>query len=304
MFPPVDDHVLENNPDFARLYRTLTTSILNPDGTSRRSKESKENEAIRKRRHKQHTDQHRLQAAKQHLLERAIATASPADQSRRVPGSRAPSGSHDPTHADHAESLVDLLLALPPLLDTTSPIPPDSAALLLRSKPLSDLATLAPSLAALVSSHLHAAALDLTLLTHHPASPSTAPRHIPALEHDYASLRDRLASSRATLLSARLRAAAALTRLLHVHAETLAQLSPEAAAALRAYGAHLRDAKVRGAERVRNLQRELREYGVDADDGGGSAKERMMREMAKAHEEIGRQVDEVTLDLERLHTGQ
>lgn len=48
MFPPVDDHVLENNPDFARLYKTLITSILNPDGSSRRSKETKENEAVQK----------------------------------------------------------------------------------------------------------------------------------------------------------------------------------------------------------------------------------------------------------------
>lgn len=78
--------------------------------------------------------------------------------------------------------------------------------------------------------------------------------------------------------------------------------SPEVVSALRAYGAHLRDAKVRANERVRYLQRELREYGVDAEDGAGGEKETMMREMARAHEEIGRQVDEVTMDLERLHT--
>lgn len=47
MFPPIDDHVLENNPDFAKLYKTLTTSVLNPDGTSKRSKDAKENASIR-----------------------------------------------------------------------------------------------------------------------------------------------------------------------------------------------------------------------------------------------------------------
>ncbi len=369
MFPSVDDHVLENNPDFARLYKTLTTSILNPDGTSRRSKEAKENEAIRKVQlpynapaqntmlapltdfsDKQQADQHRLRAIKQHLLQQAIATASPADQPRRAPGSRAPSGSYtsrDSTHADHSESLLDLLLILPPLLDGTSSIPPDSAALLLSSKPLSDLTTLAPALAGLVSTNLHASALDLTRLTHPSSNPSSLQRHIPALENDYASLRDQLGAARARLLTARLRTVSALTQLLHMYAEILARLvrsleakhgpvaqslelraaevallaqkteseaaqtlvglqeevySPEVVSALRTYGAHLRDAKMRGAERVRNLQRELKEYGVDADDGGGSAKEKMMREMAKAHEEIGRQVDEVTLDLERLHT--
>ncbi|KAM3512777.1 hypothetical protein MY11210_003562 [Beauveria gryllotalpidicola] len=344
MLPPVDDNVLENNPDFARLYKTLKTSVLNPDGTSRRSQESKENEAIRKQ-----ADHHRLRAAKQHLLERSIANTSPAD-TRQNPGSHAPSGSYncrDSTETDQSESLVDLLLVLPPLLDTASSISPESAALLLSSKPLSDLTVLAPALADLVSANLHAAALDLTRLTHPSSNPSTVQRHIPALENDYASLRDQLATARAGLLAARLRAASALTQLLHMYAEVLARLvrcleakhgpvaqslelraaevallaqkteseaaqmlvglqdevySPEVVSALRTYGEHLRDAKMRGVERVRNLQRELKEYGVDADDGGGNAKEKLMREMAKAHEEIGRQVDEVTLDLERLHT--
>lgn len=197
-----------------------------------------------------------------------------------------------------------------------------------------------------MSSNLHASALALTRLTYPGANPSIVHRHIPALENDYASLRDRLAGARGDLVAARLRTVSALVQLLHMQAETLALLvrcleakhgpvaqslelraaevaltaqkaeseaaqtlaslqndvySPEVVSALRTYGAHLRDAKVRGAERLRNLQRELREYGVDA-DAEASAKEKMMREMAKAHEEIGRQVDEVTMDLERLHT--
>ncbi|KGQ05457.1 hypothetical protein BBAD15_g9280 [Beauveria bassiana D1-5] len=346
MLPPVDDNVLENNPDFTRLYKTLKTLVLNPDGTSRRSQESKENEAIRRQ-----ADHHRLRVAKQHLLERSIANTSPAD-TRQTPDSRAPSGFYNcrnSTETDQSESLLDLLLILSPLLDTAPSISPDSAALLLRSKPLSDLTTLAPALAALVSANLHATALDLTRLTHPSSSPSTVQRHIPALENDYASLQDQLATARAGLFAARLRAASALTQLLHIYAEVLARLvrcleakhgpvaqslelraaevallarktesesaqmllglqdevySSKVVSALRTYGEHLRDAKMRGVERVRNLQRELKEYGVDADDGGDgdSAKEKLMREMAKAHEEIGRQVDEVTLDLERLHT--
>lgn len=35
MFPPVDDAVLQNNPDFARLYKNLTGNVLNPDGSSK-----------------------------------------------------------------------------------------------------------------------------------------------------------------------------------------------------------------------------------------------------------------------------
>lgn len=293
-----------------------------------------------------------MKAARQHLLERAIAAVSPAEQTRQSPGSRAPSGSYtfrDSTHAEQSESLLDLLLILPPLLDSKSSISPDSAALLISSKPLSDLATLAPALAGLVSANLHASALDLTRLSQPSSNPASVQRHIPALENDYASLRDQLGVSRAKLLASRLRAVSTLTQLLHMYAEILARLvrcleakhgpvaqslelraaevtllaqkaeseaaqtlvglqddvySPEVVSALRTYGAHLRDAKMRAVERVRNMQRELREYGVDADDGGGSAKEKMMREMAKAHEEIGRQVDEATLDLERLHLRQ
>lgn len=48
MLPPVDKQVLEDNPDFAKLYKTLTTTILNPDGSTRQDKEHKETEAIRK----------------------------------------------------------------------------------------------------------------------------------------------------------------------------------------------------------------------------------------------------------------
>lgn len=255
------------------------------------------------------------------------------------------------SHTDLSESLVDLLLILPPLLNAASSSPPaispESAALLLGSPPLSNLTTLAPELAALVSANLHASALAVTRLTHPATNPSFVHRHIPALENDYASLRDQLAAARASLMAARMRVVSSLTQLLYMYAEIQTHLvrcleakhgpiahslelrasevallaqkaeseaaqtltglqeavySPEVVSALRTYAAHLRDAKMRGAERVRNLQRELKEYGVDVDDGGGSAKERMMREMAKAHEEIGRQVDEVTQDLARLHT--
>lgn len=74
--------------------------------------------------------------------------------------------------------------------------------------------------------------------------------------------------------------------------------SPEVLGALSSYLAHLRDAKVRAAERVKNVERDLERYGV----GGEEGKEKMMREMARMHQEIGRQVDEVTRDLKRLET--
>lgn len=35
MFPPIEDTVLQNNPKFAALHKTLTTRILNPNGSTK-----------------------------------------------------------------------------------------------------------------------------------------------------------------------------------------------------------------------------------------------------------------------------
>ena len=47
MFPPIDDAVLKNNPDFAALYNTLTTAILNPNGSTKHDASAKERDAVR-----------------------------------------------------------------------------------------------------------------------------------------------------------------------------------------------------------------------------------------------------------------
>lgn len=50
MFPPVEESVLQSNPEFAALYRTLTSAILNPDGTTKdeQSRAARERHAVRK----------------------------------------------------------------------------------------------------------------------------------------------------------------------------------------------------------------------------------------------------------------
>jgi hypothetical protein len=50
MFPPVEEAVLKNNPDFATLYKTLTTAILNPNGSTKSEPAAKERDAIREAR--------------------------------------------------------------------------------------------------------------------------------------------------------------------------------------------------------------------------------------------------------------
>lgn len=47
MLPPVEDAVLQNNPDFAALYTTLTTVILNPDASTKNDPAAKERNAAR-----------------------------------------------------------------------------------------------------------------------------------------------------------------------------------------------------------------------------------------------------------------
>jgi len=88
--------------------------------------------------------------------------------------------------------------------------------------------------------------------------------------------------------------------------------TPEVTRALANYADHLRDAKARIGEAVRSLKGELEAYGVDLEEEGGSrdnsedssgrrpGKEKAMREMARVHKEMSRQVDEVRGDLERL----
>lgn len=47
MLPPVEASVLAENPDFASLYTTLTTEVLNPDGTTRAETDAKARHAVR-----------------------------------------------------------------------------------------------------------------------------------------------------------------------------------------------------------------------------------------------------------------
>lgn len=48
MIPPIDDLVLQQNPEFAALYTTLTTVILNPDASTRKDPKAKKRAAVRK----------------------------------------------------------------------------------------------------------------------------------------------------------------------------------------------------------------------------------------------------------------
>jgi len=47
MHPPVDEAVLQNNPQFAALYTTLTTAVLNPNCSTKNDPARKKREAVK-----------------------------------------------------------------------------------------------------------------------------------------------------------------------------------------------------------------------------------------------------------------
>lgn len=47
MFPPIDESVLRNNPDFANLYNKLTNVVLNPDGSTKEDPMAKERKRVK-----------------------------------------------------------------------------------------------------------------------------------------------------------------------------------------------------------------------------------------------------------------
>lgn len=63
MLPPIDDAVLAENPDFAAVYKKITTVLLNPDASTRRSPDVNNRHAVREVSdpvlHKKHSCWHR-----------------------------------------------------------------------------------------------------------------------------------------------------------------------------------------------------------------------------------------------------
>ncbi|PHH79194.1 hypothetical protein CDD82_2538 [Ophiocordyceps australis] len=311
MLPMVDDEVLQANPRFARLYAKLTTEILNPDGSTRRSStDAKVQEAL---------DQHRLQAHRRHLILHALATLAPPSS---------------------PPSLRALVVALAPLLTTS--LPASTTSLLLSHPPLSHLSAHLPDLAALVSASLHSSALTLARLAHPSANPSFVHRHIPSLASDYAALQSALQTARHDLQVARARTLVAAARLLATHTQSLsllvraieskhgvvarglelaathvsleaqqaeidaAQLSttiekeiytPNVVSALQHYSQHLQDVKTRLVERIDNLQAQMQQHLDDL--GADEAEQEELKQLAAQYSDMKNKINEATKDTEK-----
>ncbi|KAJ0322814.1 hypothetical protein COL5a_008641 [Colletotrichum fioriniae] len=229
MLPPVEASVLQNNPEFAALHHTLTTAILNPDGSTKKPA-TKEHDAIQNE-----LADYRFTAAKEHLLISAISNTAPPEPKSGPPrtisrtnttstSSQQPQTSGTTQQQALPEPLLDLLLLLPPLLTSPEPLSPESATILLSNPPFTDFQSLLPHLGDLISSTLHTSAVSLARIANPTTNPSFLHRAVPGLQTTYHKLDSDISQSKLALARERLRAADTLTQCLDEHAAALTLL--------------------------------------------------------------------------------
>ncbi|KAI0112326.1 hypothetical protein F4776DRAFT_350856 [Hypoxylon sp. NC0597] len=238
MLPPIDEAVLKNNPDFERLYKTVTDSLLNADGSTKSNDPAaKKRDAVR-----DELGAHRLKATKQHLLRCAIVAAATPEastgsvvqskqqqqQQQQSQQRRTRSVPQNPQSRASVSALppeiLDLLLLLPPFLSNASNMPNSSLALLLSRPPFSELNTLFPILTATLSTTLSRQAKALARVLNPHTNPSYIHRSIPTLASTTAALQANISNSSNSLSRSRQRATHDLTTHLSQHVRALAQL--------------------------------------------------------------------------------
>ncbi|ERS97628.1 hypothetical protein HMPREF1624_05799 [Sporothrix schenckii ATCC 58251] len=250
MLPPVDEAVLRNNPDFAALYKTLTTVILNPDGSTKAHVNAKEQAAV-----KEKAKEARLRAAKNHILVQAISSIAAPPPASETAGAaegkiggaaarRAARGGTVPRPAplvpppkpanDLPPDLVDLLMLLPPLLQlangpessssSASTLSGEDVELLLSTPPFTSLPQHLPRIASLVSENLQTAARGLARVMNPTTNPSYLHRAVPGLPAQVVALQKAIVDTRIKLAAERHATATALLALLDLHAANLTSL--------------------------------------------------------------------------------
>ncbi|KAI1761604.1 hypothetical protein GGR53DRAFT_21867 [Hypoxylon sp. FL1150] len=246
MLPPIDEAVLQTNPDFERLYKTVTSSLLNADGSTKsHDPVAKKREAVR-----DELKSYRLKAAKQNLIRGAIASAASSDPDpdpNHVATRQTEQHQHQPQSQAQAHrrtrsqpqiriqrqrlstsapppEIIDLLLLLPPFLSNAATMPPASLALLLSRPPFSDLQSLFPTLTTALSTTLSHQANALARVLNPNTNPSYIHRSIPLLPGTTHSLQTSITNSTALLSRSRQLAAHALLTHLTDHTQALVQL--------------------------------------------------------------------------------
>jgi diphthamide biosynthesis protein 3 len=314
MLPPVDPTLLETNPQFAFLYKHVTTQLLNPDASTRSISLSHDPVAKRLR-------QHHVQAAKYDILRRSLYsfTVDESLQSELVRLvlniatylSEAPAMNLRPEAHDlmvsEVEEFQDNLGTIAPLLskhiqeqrDSLLPLTVTST---LPAKPTRS--TPSPSLASNLSTRLTSlhtlqtqalpinnTALSNTLssLLHaHTAYLAAVIRHLELHTHGTQS---RHTHARATYLSTVAAGLEAKVQILALQARH-AVYTPTVQRALVSYSSHLRDFREKLRKREEMVQRELDLY----EDVGGDG----LKECARRYGAIAKEIEVIKSEIARL----
>ncbi|KAK6955279.1 hypothetical protein Daesc_002912 [Daldinia eschscholtzii] len=236
MLPPIDEAVLKQNPDFDRLYKTLTGSLLNPDGSTR------SNDPAAKKRDAVHNQQQQQQQ------QQLVPNQTPG-RARTAPLRLILHLNYNYHNNNTYPNLIDERdqdlkhrhkylhkprLRPPKFLTYSSYCRPSSRilplyrppalALLLSRPPFSHLPSLFPVLTATISTTLSRQAGSLARVLNPHTNPSYIHRSVPALASTTTALLSTISSSSLALSHARQRAAYDLASHLSQHAAILAQL--------------------------------------------------------------------------------
>jgi hypothetical protein len=119
---------------------------------------------------------------------------------------------------------LELLLLLPPLLNSTQPISREEFDILFSTQPLSNLQSLLPELGPLVSANLLASATSLARIANPTTNPSFLHRSVPSLAQTMAALQASVEADKADLIKERAATATSLISLLQKYSQALTLL--------------------------------------------------------------------------------
>jgi hypothetical protein len=189
MLPPIDNSVLQSNPQFATLHANLTNNILNPSGSTKNHPAQKDRDAVTEvcpslssLTHIINTPQAlktaRIRAAKRQLIRSALCEVDISSAPHTSTKSRyQPETKQKPPLPTE---LLELILLLSSYL--TTPLPASSTKLLTTTSQWTSLPTHLPKLGSLLSTHLQTQALALARILSPTTNPSFLHRNIPKLE--------------------------------------------------------------------------------------------------------------------------
>ncbi|KAH8599336.1 hypothetical protein B0O99DRAFT_649922 [Bisporella sp. PMI_857] len=199
MLPPIDDSVLESNPKFASFHKVLEGALLNPNGSTKHPSTQKERAAVAEA-----LKTARLHNTKKYILQIALKELNLSPPSERDTASPLPI------------ELIELIILFSARLSTPS-LAPSSLRILESTTEWAALDSHIPTIASLLSSHLHSQALALVRIQSPATNASYLHRGIPKLVPNIQSLKKEIADRKKELEKQRLVLVSKTTTLLSIY---------------------------------------------------------------------------------------